>query len=263
MQKNQNSFRKMMNKFIFLFVLLFITHFAFSQEKDSIKSIYNFGGNITLTNNGISLLPTFSLGEPAVIFEMKVGGRLSFEPQFRFSLEAQPWSFIFWWRYKIFNTEKFRLNVGAHPALLFSSSTSEIDGNQENVLEARRYLASEISPNYMLTKNISVGMYYLYSHGLDAGGTKNVNFITLNSRISNINLSKQIYLTVHPQLYYLKMDQRDGFYVTSSFALAKRNFPLSLHSIINKTIKTDILGSKDFVWNVSLIYSFNKEYTRK
>jgi len=36
--------------------------------------------------------------------------------------------------------------------------------------------------------------------------------------------------------------------------VAKKNFPLSISAIINKTINSDITGSKNFVWNVSLIY---------
>lgn len=67
---------------------------------------------------------------------------------------------------------------------------------------------------------------------------------------------------VAPQFYYLKQDERDGFYVTSKLTLAKRNFPLSISAIINKTIQTDITAGKNFVWNESLIYSFNKKYVK-
>lgn len=65
-----------------------------------------------------------------------------------------------------------------------------------------------------------------------------------------------------PQLYYLKMDKNDGVYFTSAFTVAKKNFPLSISAIINKTIQTDITASKNFVWNTSLIYSFNKKYLK-
>ena len=44
---------------------------------------------------------------------------------------------------------------------------------------------------------------------------------------------------------------------------AKRGFPLSVMAIFNKTIETDITTSKDFVWNLSLIYSFSKQYVTK
>jgi hypothetical protein len=62
-----------------------------------------------------------------------------------------------------------------------------------------------------------------------------------------------------PQFYYLNQGQHDGFYFTSAFSLNKRNFPLSISSVINKIIQTNI-QSKDFVWNVTLTYSFDKRY---
>ncbi len=81
------------------FILLIIGQPSFSQTTDSTKHIGHFGGGVTVTNNGISLLPTFALGKPAVMFNMSVGGKkLRFQPQLRFSLAGKPWSFLFWWR---------------------------------------------------------------------------------------------------------------------------------------------------------------------
>ena len=77
-----------------------------------------------------------------------------------------------------------------------------------------------------------------------------------------IKLSNQFFMQVNPQFYYLKLDTQDGFYFTSSFTVAKKNFPLSVSSTVNKIINTNIKGSKDFLWNVSLVYSFNKKYVK-
>lgn len=248
-------------KAVLFFVVLLFTYFSFSQTIDSTKSIGYFGGAVSVTNNGISLVPTFSLGKPAVIFDMVVGKRkLSFEPQLRFALNGKPWSFLFWWRYKLVQTSKFAMNAGAHYALNFKTITDSLNGVTKDVTLARRYLAAELFPRYLVAKNISVGMYYLYSHGIDPGTVKNTQFVTINSNFSNIGLSKQFFMGITPQFYYLKQDTRDGVYFSSAFSLAKRNFPVALSSIINKEIQTNILGSKDFVWNVTLIYSFNKKY---
>jgi hypothetical protein len=67
----------------------------------------------------------------------------------------------------------------------------------------------------------------------------------------------------HPQVYYLRMDKEDGFYVTASLTLARRDFPLAVQTIVNQPISTSIPGGDDFVWNLSLIYAFNREYARK
>ena len=256
---------KIIIKKVFLFfVLSNLTHLAFSQKMDSTKSISYFSGAVSVTNNGISIVPSFSLGKPAAIFNLSMGkNRFSFEPDLWFSLAGKPWTFLFWGRYKLIIADRFQMNVGTHLGLNFKPSVLPIDGDSSNVTVTRRYLAGELFPRFLLAKNISVGIYYLYSHGIDAGTIKNTNFLTLNANFSNIKLSNQFFMKVNPQFYYLKLDAQDGFYFTSTFTVARKNFPLSVSAIINKTINTDITGSKNFVWNASLVYSFHKKYVEQ
>ncbi len=245
------------NTTLLFFAFLLLTHFSFSQKEDSTKRLFHFSGSVSVTNNGISLVPTFSLGKPAAMGNLSMGkGKLSFEPDLRFSLEGKPWSFLFWWRYKLFKTKKLAINIGAHPALNFKTETVSTNGISKELIVSRRYLAAELTPNYLLSKNISIGIYYLYSHGIDDGTTKNTHFLTLNSNFAHIKVSNQYYIKFTPQLYYLNMDKKDGFYFTSALTVAKKNFPVSLSAIINKTIHTDITASKNFVWNTTLIYAF-------
>ena len=254
-----------MQKNISLLVLaiLLLTNYSFSQKKDSTNSIFHFSGSVSITNNGISIVPSFSLGKPAVIFNLSMRkNRLSFEPDLRFSLAGKPWGFLFWGRYKLVSTKKFRMNSGAHLGLNFRTSFLPVNGDSTEATVERRYLAGELSPNYFLSKNISVGIYYLYSHGLDAGTIGNTHFITFNINFSNIKITDQFFINVNPQLYYLKLDEQGGYYFTSSFTVAKKNFPLTVSSIINKEINSTITGGKHFLWNVSLIYSFNKKYIK-
>src|SRR6476620_3549213 len=243
----------------FLFILfLNVTHFAFSQKTDSTKNIGYFSGSVGVTNNGISIVPSFSLDKPAVMFNMTMGkNRLTFEPDLRFSLAGKPWSFLFWGRYKIVTSSKFNMNVGSHLGLNFKTSPQLINGNTSETTITRRYLAGELFPRYSITKNISVGIYYLYSHGLDAGTIGNTHFLTFNTNFANIRLSNKFFMRINPQLYYLKLDAQDGFYFTSSFTVAKKNFPLFVSAIINKEINSNITGSKNFLWNVTLTYSFH------
>lgn len=263
-QKNYSDHRCRKFKTLLFFALAMFAKYAFSQDLDSTKTINHFGGAVTVTNNGISLLPTFSLGKPAVMFDMKVGkNKLSFEPQFRFSMEGKPWSFLFWWRYKLLSMDKFKLTVGAHPAVAFKTVTSFINGDTNEALVAQRYLAGEFSPNYFLTKHINIGMYYLYSHGFKESASKHTHFLTINSTISNIKLTEWFLLKLNPQVYYLKIDERDGYYFTATVTFIKQNFPLTIQSILNQAIETNIPARSNFVWNVSLIYSFRNEFVKK
>lgn len=250
------------------FILLDLGFLLFAQpgisQVDSSQRSVHFAGAITLTTKGISLIPTFTLGKPAAMFDLAVGGkRLSFEPQLRFSLEGKPWSFIFWWRYKLLKEGKFSLNVGAHPALNFRKETFTENGVIHTVMEARRYLAGELVPNFQVGRSTTVGFYYLLSHGLDPGTVKFTHFLTLNANFSSIPVCQRIYAGFMPQIYFLHQDGADGFYATSTVTLGWRAFPITLQSIINKVIQTDIPGSANFLWNASIIYRFNQDYARK
>lgn len=257
---NHITYRTIFKQALLFIVLLNYSQLTYSQQVDSTHAIKQFSVAANVTNNGISLLPNFSLGKPAAIFNLVLGGkRLSFEPELRFALTGKPWSFLFWWRYKVVKTNKFSLNVGAHPAFAFREKTFTIEGEPKDVLVAQRFFAGELSPNYALTKNISLGVYYLHAFGLENDVTQNTNFLALRASLSNIRLSNQFYLKIAPQFYYLKMDDKEGIYATSMVTLSHKNSPLFISSIVSKSIQTEITG-KDFVWNVSLHYAFSKKY---
>jgi hypothetical protein len=251
-------------KALLLYVLFSLSLLAFSQKSDSTKVDNYFGGAVTVTNNGISLIPTFSIDKPAVLFDLTAGrGKISFEPQFRFSLDGKPWTFFFWWRYKLVNTSKFFVRVGVHESLSYSTLSVVTNGESKDNIVTQRYLAGEFTPNYFLTKKISVGLYYLYSYGFDNEYVRNTHFGMLNMNFSNIKLSDKFFLSYMPQIYYLRINRNDGYNVTSTFTLARKNFPVLFSIFCNKTIKSDVPGHKDFVWNASLIYSFNSSYVKK
>ncbi len=246
---------------LILLLLLFCSP-LFAQTNDSLRAIRSISVGASITNNGISLLPTFALGKPAAIFDLSIGGkRLSFDPQFRFSLQGKPWSFLFWWRYKLVNTPKWQIGIGAHPAIAFKT-LKPVNETDPETLVSKRFLAGEFSPGYTINPHVSLGIYYLYSHGYDTGVTKNTHFLALRTTLSGISILKNVSLRMSPQLYYLKLDEQAGIFVTSSFTLTKKQFPFSIQSIVNQKIRSNITAGKPFVWNVSLIYSFQRNYTR-
>jgi hypothetical protein len=255
--------KDLLKKLSLLFFLLSLSLTIFSQKRDSLQAASHFGGAVTITNNGISLIPSFSLDKPAVTFDLTMGrGRLSFEPEFQFSLEGKPWGFFFWWRYKLVNNSKFFIRIGAHPALAFSTIPVLTNGETKETIITQRYLAGEFSPNYFLTKNISVGIYYLYSYGVDNEYVRNTNFLMLNMNFTNIKLSKKYFISFMPQIYYLGINKNRGFNVSSMLTLSRKNFPVTLSGFINKTINSDIPGNKDFIWNICLIYNFNNNFVK-
>lgn len=252
------------HKAVLFLAFLHLAAYTSAQETDSTKHSIHFNGSVSVTNNGFSFIPSFSLGDPAAIVDLSVGGkRFSFEPQFRYALEGRPWSFIFIWRYKLVKTDQFQFTLGTHlPALNFSTVTVEKNGVMEEVIESRRFFpVIEVLPNYSIAENINVSLYYLYGRGAKEVATKNTHFLSLRAYFSDIGLTKQLYLKFFPQFFYLRGDDDDGFYVASGLTLAKRGFPLSISTLMNKPIQTDIAGT-DFEWNVSLVYSFGGNYSK-
>ncbi|MFV5696927.1 hypothetical protein ACM55H_01040 [Flavobacterium sp. ZT3R17] len=248
-------------KILLLIIVFTNTLVLFSQESNNIKNEtkddIKLKGSISVTNNGISIIPTFSLGKPAAIVNLSLGtSRLTFEPEFRVSLEGKPWSFVFWGRYKAYKSDKFSLNIGAHPAFVFKTMPLTKDGVTSDYIVSQRYLATEVVPTYRISKNVTLGMYYLYSHGFDLGTIKNTHFVTVNTGVSNIEVSNSLRMKISPQLYYLRMNDLDGFYSSTTFTVSKVDNPISVSVFFNKVIDTNIKASKDFVWNATLTYAF-------
>lgn len=246
-----------MKKFTLLLLALHLSLLVLSQSDEN-KNPIHAAGSTGITNNGISLIPNFSLGDPAALFSLSVSkGRLSFVNDFNFSLKAKPWYTLYWLKYQVIEREKFKITVGTHLGLNFFSSEVEISSTIAKKLQYERYWVADIYPRYFVNENTSLGVYYMQSRGIDKGTVGISNFLTLNVNFSRINIIKNVFLGINPQLYYLNQDGVDGFYITSSFTLGKDNFPLTLNAMVNQPIETDIVAGNEFLWNLSLIYSFN------
>ena len=249
---------------ILILALLFPPSEAFAQKAGDTRVPTELSGGITVTNNGISLIPTFTLGKPAVTFDLAIGKKkLSFEPEFQFSLDGKPWTFFFWGRYKLVSNQKFFIRTGLHESLAFSTSTTTVNGVSKESISAQRYLAGEFAPNYFLTKHLGIGIYYIYSYGIDNEFVRNTNLLMFHVNFSNLKLSDQWSASIMPQIYYLRINQNNGFNLTTSLSLVKRNFPILFSAFVNKTLSYGIPGSKNFVWNASLIYTFHRNLVER
>ncbi len=254
------------NRLLLVFALAGLAQISFSQQADSTKRQLHISGSVSATNNGFSLVPTFSLGKPAVATFLNVRGRgrLSFEPEFRYSMEFKPWSFVFIWRYRLIEKNKFQLKVGTHlPALNFVTGKVIKNGVEQDAIQARRFFpVMEVIPGYAFGKNFRLGLYYLYSVGLEKELTKNNHFVSLQPAFNHIPLAGKFYLRFYPQFYYLKLDQQDGIYVAGNLILARQGIPFSVSAMMNKAIDSSI-NAKDFDWNVSLNYAFGRKYAEQ
>lgn len=236
-------------------ILLLLTYNLTAVAQDRPQT--QISGSVGITNNGISFVPNFSLEQPAAIFNLALEkGRFSFEPEFTFSLEeGRAWYQVYWLRYKLINEGKFKLRTGGHLGFNFARIQNS---NGKEVIQAERYLVGELAPTYDLSANSTIGIQYMIARGYDIGTKDIQHFISLNGNFRNIRLAKELDLEISPQAFFLEtFGVGEGTYVASNFRLSKKGFPISLSTLMNKAISTTIPG-KDFLWNLTLTYSFSK-----
>jgi hypothetical protein len=71
-------------------------------QQDSTKTVNTFSGFVGVTNNGFSIIPTFSLNRPAVVTNFAWRkNRFSFNPDIRLVSDASKGGMIFWLRYQL------------------------------------------------------------------------------------------------------------------------------------------------------------------
>lgn len=238
-----------------------------AQEDVNTAPVYHFDGSVQVTNNGFSFIPLFSLGKPASIVNLSVGGeRFSFDPQFRFDLAGfKPWSFIFIWRYKAIQTEKFQLKLGAHlPAYSFREQPVQVDGGgTEDRLVPFRVMALELLPTYTLSEHVSIGAYYIHGFALESfDPTRHIDFLSLRAFFNELHLTKQLYFSWYPEVYYLNLFGENGFYTAHSITLGHQKIPVALSSTMNIKLSSEI-ETKDFDWNLSLVYTFRNDLVKE
>jgi hypothetical protein len=241
-----------MKKITFLSALLHFSLLAFSLNADSTKKLVSAA--VTVTSNGISLVPAFTLDKPAAIFDLVVRkNKFSFEPEWAFGFDSKPWYFVFGFRYRLVQTSKLKMGVGFHPGFLFSTTDVTAGGVNNEYLTTSRFFVEELTPGFALSEKIIIGVYYQHSQGFNSI-LRQSHFVGLNCSFSNIDLGEKFFMKAMPEVYYLKNDNKDGFYTTSTFTFAKKDSPFFISSVINKKIQSNIAGH-DFLWNLSLTYS--------
>ncbi len=235
-----------------------------SYAQDTTIKPYVVAGNFGITNNGISIIPTFSLKDPAFNFtgSLSRGGRFSLDPDVRLTFDGRKGGAMLWFRYKMIEGKKFHFRVGAHPAFNFALKTIKEGNKSWNITQARRFVATELAPSFTVSKNLSFGAYYLHGNGLQTDGPISTHFVNFITSFSGIKLGENHLLAFSPQVYYLQIDREDGFYLTGNVVLASKKSPFSLMYLYNKEIRTNITGSKNLDWNVTLMYNFNKSFRR-
>ena len=225
---------------------------------DEVGNGFKFSGTIGLNTNGISPVPAFSLGKPAIMgfFSLRKN-RFSFDPEIAYSTDGTPWFFSSCFRYRIFGNKNFGIKVAANWSVSHSYPEVIENGISKIITKAERYLVFEFVPTYKLSEKFSLGSAVFVGRGFDRGSLKQMHFISLIANITKLRLSDKLYCSLFPQVFYLNLDgDTDSFFVSGVAGIGHKKFPLFLSSQINQPVVTSISPNPGFSWNVGLSFIF-------
>lgn len=243
-------------RMLFLMAVLCSHHAVAAQDSDG-PPVLGISGAVSVTNNGISTIPTFMLGKPAAIFDLRIGtNKFAFVPRFRFALDGKPWAFLLPWEYRVLDGGPSYLRLALRPVVSFKTSAVTRDGLPEDLIEARRFVAGAVSAGRALSSHLTVGVDYFYSRGFQPSTQTHTNFLAVNGSVRDIEISNRNIVSLAPQVYYLRLDGTDGLYFSSNVSVFRKGYPFSLSSTMNKAIVSDIPANQGLIWNVNLTYTY-------
>jgi hypothetical protein len=252
------SMNRLSNSF-FLFLFILTSLISVGQTTDSTKNVSTFSGSVGLTNNGFSIIPSFSLNSPAIVSTISFRKqRFSFDPDIRVALDAKNGGFLWWFRYKLIDKKKFGFRVGTHPAFTLIKRQDTENGKTTEITEMLRFIAFEAVPSYQFNDHFGVSAVYLQGNALQKTGPQQTRVLFLNTAFTNIGLNKNLYLNVFPSVFFLNTDGYQGSYLTATVAVGHKKSSFSLQSTINQTFTSNLPGNQDFMWNVTLNYNFKR-----
>jgi hypothetical protein len=233
-----------------------------AQTGEGKPKINNFTASVLYQTKGISTIPNLTLGKPAFTFDLKIGRRLSFEPQFRFATTGKPWAMVFWWRYNAASISKFRLDLSTNYSFSYKTITVTTGVEPQELIRTTRYLVVAVAPEYIFNKYFSVATYIFYSRGIETFITRNTLMLSFRPSFSNISIAKNITARFNPEIYHLSMDDDEGIFFNARLSISLKNFPVSLSALINKPLKSNIPSEYNLLWNAGISYTFNNKYVK-
>lgn len=238
--------------FCLLFLLIFKLSYS-SEKADSANAKLRFNGNISLNSNGMAPIPSFSLGEPALIAAFTLQKkRFSYDPQIAYGLDMRPWIIDNWVHYRLINKPKFELRTGVDFSMFFS----EYDAGDYTVLQGQQYLTFEIAGIYKFSPKSIISLMYWSDNGQGHGSIRG-NFYNVVYDRTDIEIGESFLLSGSLQLFYIDYTaNNDGLFVAPRIASSVKNLPLSLFFQATQALTSNIEPYPGFRWNVGLAYLF-------
>jgi len=208
---------------------------------------------VSLNSNGISSIPAFSLGEPAIMSFITLSkGRFSYDPVLAYGLDLRPWFIDNWLHYHIIDKPAFKLRTGFNFSVFFS----DLPLSEEEILQGDRYWALELAGVYKITSGTILTLMYWNDRGQDPG-TLTGHFISLTGEHNDMRIGRSLLFSAALQFFFIDYDgNSDGLFVCPRLSTALGGIPASLFLQVTQPLKTNISPAPGFEWNLGVSYSF-------
>lgn len=235
-----------------------------AQNQDSLRNALSINSTISITNNGFSFIPAFTLDKPAGVTIITISkNRWSFQNQTRYALNGQPWAITFVTRYKVIDKPKATVTAGMYfPGISFFKTKVIESGTEKQVLQSQQAISPEFNASFPVSKRLMLGVTYLYNRSIGGVPPLNGHYGGIWAALFDLKVAGTVRLGIDTQLFYLNLDGLEGAYTSWNFIVSKKGFPITLSSMMFKTIKSNI-GGKYANWNLSLNYVFGENYIKK
>jgi hypothetical protein len=243
-------------RFYYVFIYIIFSNLGFSNTiPDSTKNAWTFHGNIQLNNNGISPVPAFSLGKPALMNTFFISkGNFTYSPELNYGSDGLPWTVNNWIRYRK-NFSKFRLGLGGAISMFFGRKDVDTNGQIRTTAPLNQYAPLEAYIGYNFSEKNSLSLTYWKAHGLDLGSVKNGHFIMLSGSFTKIHLSESLNFDFRPNLFYLNNSiPYEGLFCSAIIGLNHKKNPI--HPFTQLVQPIWVRGGADFNWNFGVNYTF-------
>lgn len=234
-------------------LFLYILTASYSQEKtDSSLKRLKASATVSLNSNGISSIPAFSLGKPAVMASIALlKNRFSYDPILAYSLDFKGWFIDSWLHYKLIDKPHFEFRPGFN----FSTFFSDYEFQDETFRRTERYFTIELTGIYKFSANSSLTLGYWNDRGQDKGTLKG-HFYNLICERSDINLGKKVLLSVAFQIFYIDYKgENDGLFLSPKISSSVKNVPFSVFFQPIQALYSNISPYPGFRWNIGLAYT--------
>lgn len=210
-------------------------------------------GNLQLTNNGISPVPYFTLGEPALLTNLYLTkGRLTFSPEFNFDLKAKPWSFNTWLRYNLIRSKRYNFYLGSNFSIIFKRLDPKLFKED---LQAQRYQMLDIMMTYKIDQKKMLSFYYWKTSTLDNLGITSSHFVMLALQIDNILKRDNTVISFRPAVFVINNTLPfSGLFMSQIIKFSTKKFPLIFSLQTVETLESS--EPAKFNWNVGVNVPF-------